>query len=358
MLAILGQAARSVSVLLVLVVAVSACAPAAAPSPTPAAVPKEAPKPAAVAPTTAPKPAATPTPKPLTKVMIGTSGGKIMDYLPMFLAERKGFLAEEGLQVEIIAHTGSTEGRDVFLAGNTDLVILGLDSFVFVKEKGVDIRYALSFTEGMPWALAVAKGSGIKSVKDLKGKSIAISRPGSLTHGVARLAVEDAGLNPDNDVTYIGTGVGAPQVAALTAKKVDAAVLIDPFLSQVLLEGQVEVIYDYAEKMKGYGTAHLAVKKAFLDKNKEVVDALRRAYGKALAFVRTNKQGTYDIARQEFADTPEPVMKLAFDRMYPVYKPTVDYSREEYEVEGKLVVKFGFIKEVPFTYEEMAYLGK
>lgn len=298
--------------------------------------------------------ACAPAAKSVSQVRFGQIGAANLDYLPIAIAQEKGFFRDEGIELDAIVSEGGAKAKDVFVAGETDIAVFGLDLASGLLLQGVDLRVVGIMTDGMAWALGATKDSGIKSVKDLKGKSVAISSPGSMTHGTAVYALKQNGLDPEKDVAMVAVGIGPPVLAALKAKKVDSAVLTEPHLSQAIEENLVNEIYDFSKELKGLGTTHLAVKKAYIDRNPEIIKGWLRAIDKGLTYIRSNKEEAFTIAQKQFPATPESVLRRAFERNLQVYPGKADFTKNTFEYERDVSLKIGFVKEFA-KYEQMEY---
>jgi NitT/TauT family transport system substrate-binding protein len=118
------------------------------------------------------------------------------------VAQNKGFFTEEGLEVEHIRISGAVA---MAALANGDLDYWGAIGFaVRSAMQGVPVRVVSGFLPRHPSVL-VAR-SEIKSVQDLKGKTLATSNFGGAPEVIARLVLRHFGLDPDRDVKFIALG--------------------------------------------------------------------------------------------------------------------------------------------------------
>ena len=87
--------------------------------------------------------------------------------------------------------------------------------------------------------------SEIKTVADLKGRSVGISGAGASSDMLMRWALRKASLDPDKDVTLIALGSVANLYSGIENAKVDAGVLVRPFLSKAIDTGMARVVGDW-----------------------------------------------------------------------------------------------------------------
>ena len=173
---------RTVSVALVLVLAfsfvLSACAPAPAPAPAPAA-PAEQPE-ATTAPAAQEEPAAAP-PAEMQKVVWVSPRGtlEVMDDFNMWVADKMGYFKDLGVEVEM--QPGPLEALAVtklIAEGQADVGYPSPGVLLASIDAGMPLIQPWEMMLGQTFNFAVAKGSPIKSVKDLAGKSISLGSEG------------------------------------------------------------------------------------------------------------------------------------------------------------------------------------
>jgi len=227
-----------------------------------------------------------------TQVTLGVGGKALLYYLPLTIAEKRGFFKEQGLDVTIDDFSGGSQALQALIGGSVDVVTGGYEHTLNMQAKGQDIRAVVELGQNAT-VLAVRKGraSEIRSLADLKGKKIGVTAPGSSTYFFAVYLLSKAGLKP-SDVSFIGVGGGAGAVAALQKGEIDAISNVDPVISRLEAEGQVSLLAD-SRTEKGtddiFGgpvpAAVLYARKDFIDANPETVQRLVNAFVGALHWI-------------------------------------------------------------------------
>ncbi len=163
------------------------------------------------------------------KVTIAVGGAACLCYLPTVLAKQIGEYDKAGLNVEIVDFKGGSQALTAVLGGSADVVSGYFDHCVNLAAKNQNLQAFVVYDRYPGLALVVApKNSGaIKSIKDLAGKRIGVSAPGSSTDFFLKFLLNKHGVDP-NSVGVIGIGLGATAVAAMEQGSVDAAVMLDP----------------------------------------------------------------------------------------------------------------------------------
>jgi len=148
-------------------------------------------------------------------------------FLPVRVAQTLGYYEEAGLAVETAEVAGGTKAIQALLGGSVDVAAASMSDAVQLALEGRDVRGFLLLYTRPTAALAVAPSlSGtIRTIHDLKGRTVGVSAPGSASHQILNFLLVSSGLSPDA-VSAVSVGMSASSVAALEHGTVDAAVLI------------------------------------------------------------------------------------------------------------------------------------
>lgn len=171
------------------------------------------------------------------KVTIAVGGGSCLCYLPTMLAQALGEYEKAGLDVDLVDLKGGSQALAAVIGGSADVVSGYYDHCVNLAAKNKALQAFVVYDRYPGFALVVSpKQSGnIHSVKDLAGKKVGVSAPGSSTDFFLKYQLSKAGLSPDA-ASVIGVGLGPTAVAAMEQGTIDAAVMLDPSIT--LLQGK------------------------------------------------------------------------------------------------------------------------
>src|SRR5712671_4049541 len=164
-----------------------------------------------------------------SKITIAVGGGACLCYLPTVLAKQLGEFDKAGLAVELVDLKGGSDALKAVLGGSADVVSGYFDHCVNLAAKKQELKSFVVYDRYPGLVLVVSPGhtSEINSVKDLAGKKVGVSAPGSSTDFFLKYHLAKAGVDP-NTVAVIGVGLGASAVAAMEQGQIDAAVMLDP----------------------------------------------------------------------------------------------------------------------------------
>ena len=171
-----------------------------------------------------------------TKITVAVGGGSCLCYLPTVLAEQLGEFDKAGLAVELVDLKGGSDALKAVLGGSADVVSGYFDHCVNLAAKKQELQAFVVYDRypGLVLVVSPSHNGEIKSIKDLAGKKVGVSAPGSSTDFFLKYLLKKNGVDPAS-TSVIGVGLGATAVAAMEQGQIDAAVMLDP--SVTVLQG-------------------------------------------------------------------------------------------------------------------------
>src|SRR5579884_2298120 len=150
------------------------------------------------------------------KVTIAVGGGACLCYLPTMLAKALGEYEKAGLDVETVDLKGGSQALAAVMGGSADVVSGYYDHCVNLAAKGQELKAFVVYDRypGLVLGVSPRHTAEINSVKDLAGKKVGVSAPGSSTDFFLKYLLAKNGVAPDS-VAVIGIGVDATAVAAM-----------------------------------------------------------------------------------------------------------------------------------------------
>ncbi|UGV25818.1 transporter substrate-binding domain-containing protein [Rhodopseudomonas boonkerdii] len=164
-----------------------------------------------------------------SKVTIAVGGGACLCYLPTVLAKQLGEYEKAGLDVELVDLKGGSDALKAVLGGSADVVSGYFDHCVNLAAKKQELQSFVVYDRypGLVLVVSPKQTGKINSIKDLAGKKVGVSAPGSSTDFFLKYQLRKNGLDPAG-TAVIGIGLGATAVAAMQQGQIDAAVMLDP----------------------------------------------------------------------------------------------------------------------------------
>ncbi len=228
------------------------------------------------------------------KMTIAVGGKNLLYYLPLTIAEQKGFFKAEGLDVTIVDFAGGARALQAVVGGSADVVSGAFEHTVNMQSKGQRMRAFVLQGRAPQIVLGVNPKTmpNYKSAADLKGKKVGVTAPGSSTNVMVNFFLAKAGLKP-TDVSIIGVGAAQGAVAAMRSGQIDAISNLDPVITLLQRSGDLKIISDtrvVAEADKVFGgpmpAACLYAPQAFLDKHPQTTQALTHAIVRANRWIQ------------------------------------------------------------------------
>jgi NitT/TauT family transport system substrate-binding protein len=169
-----------------------------------------------------------------SKVTIAVGGSACLCYLPTVLAKQLGEYEKAGVNVDMVDFKGGSQALTAVLGGSADVVSGYFDHCVNLAAKNQFLQAFVVYDRypGLVLVVSPKQTGAINSVKDLAGKKVGVSAPGSSTHYFLNYLLKKNGVDAGS-VGVIGVGLGATAVAAMEQGSVEAAVMLDPSVTQL-----------------------------------------------------------------------------------------------------------------------------
>jgi NitT/TauT family transport system substrate-binding protein len=197
------------------------------------------------------------------------------------LAVKKGFYKDVGLNVKIEPGNGSQITAQLIASGKAEIGFADAAPVMKLVSEGAKIKVLATILQGNPNQISALKGKGIASVKDLKGKSVAIPNGGSQA-AMFPLVVAANNLTA-NDIKQVNMPKES-MVAALLQGQVDAILgSIDFFAIQLKNLGAETVDFPFIDNGAPTVSTSIIASESYLEKNPE----------QAKAFVAASLKGWY-----------------------------------------------------------------
>ena len=227
------------------------------------------------------------------RLTLAVGGKGLFYYLPLTIAERRGYFQEAGLELEIVDFPGGAKSLQALVGGSADFAAGSFEHLLRLQAKGKSLRAValLARYPAMVLALSNRTASSYRDWPDLKGKKIGVTAPGSSTHLFLNRVLSLHGMKPD-DVAVIGIGASASAVGALRRGDIDGLVHLDPVIHALEDAGDIRVLVDTRTEdgaRSVYGGAYhascLYATSAFIEAHPNTTQALVDAQVRALRWL-------------------------------------------------------------------------
>jgi NitT/TauT family transport system substrate-binding protein len=208
------------------------------------------------------------------------------NFYPLFATKEANLFEKYGFEPEMIYVQG-VQLIAVQVAGQLDFSSVSGLVFLQASVEGSDLILLASSNDSQPMKLMVH--SGITGPKDLRGKTVAVTRFGSLTDLLLRPVLKNWGLEPQKDVNLLQIGRLPDMVLAIAQKKVDGGVISFPNSLQAEKMG-VKTLLDFAESGLDIPSTTVVASRKYATSHREVVLRFLKAYIEGTRRLLTDKE--------------------------------------------------------------------
>ncbi len=230
-----------------------------------------------------------------------------LGYAPLYLAKEKGFFQKRGIDVEIVVIESPADRRAAFAADKIQGMATTVDTHVMTAaaENPIPVKQVLAMDDSNGGDGIVAKKE-IKTVKDLKGKTVAAQLGAGASYFWLNYVLSQNGLKL-SDIKAVDMKAGDAG-AAFVAGKVDAAVTWEPWLSRAK-ETPFGGVLLSSDKTPGIIVDSLAFKPAYLKAHGDDVKKIIAAWNEAVKFATDNPKEADAIMAKFTNQKPEEFTK-------------------------------------------------
>jgi len=231
-------------------------------------------------------------------------------YIGIWVARDAGLFAKEGLEDQIIFIPSATQLAQVLVAGDVDIASLGGGPVMAASLSGADLKVIGNNVNKLIFSIH-AKPE-VKSLEDLRGKRIAVSRFGSAADIAARTALRKNNMDAAKDVVLMQLGTMSNMFGALKSGAVEASVVSPPtqFLSEKL--GFKEIV-SITDMDLAYPNPSMAVPGDLIRKKPDLIDRFMRAYVRGMHRTRADRDGAVKTLAKYTAITDAAILNRTYD---------------------------------------------
>ena len=221
----------------------------------------------------------------LTTIRIAHNG--FSSEMPVYVGKDAGIYLKHGFNVEPIFILGGSTTIQALIGKSLDLLMGGATPMLSAVINGAQLKIIGGMNNRIPFTLLAQPE--IKTGAQLKGKRIGITRFGSNTDFIARLAAQEFGLNPRNDITIVQAGAPESRLLALKTRTVDAT-LFNIEQAVVARKMGYNVLVNFLEKDIDYTHIAIIARDDTIKTQPEMLRRFMRAYVESIRYFKTHKE--------------------------------------------------------------------
>jgi NitT/TauT family transport system substrate-binding protein len=240
--------------------------------------------------------------------------GHLFLYLPIYVAQDKGYFNDEGLSVHLISTGGDEKTFTAVTSGNAQFGVADPTFTAIARERGQGGKVVASIVNGVPfWGLAFRPDiHEIKRPEDLKGMRIATYSAPSTNYTVMKKILRNNGKPIDAQIVQ-GAATGSI-VAMVKANQADIAMEIEPAASIAVNQG-AHIVWSLRKQFGDFAITGLTVVDNYDTQNPATICSIVKAISRAMKFIHSDFEGTLQVAKQEFPEIDANILRTALRRM-------------------------------------------
>jgi NitT/TauT family transport system substrate-binding protein len=284
---------------------------------------------------------------------------KDLNYLPFFIAQKKGFYAKEGIQVDLINIGRADVQLQALVAGELHFANINADNIIIWNERtNGNLKVAAGSSNSAPYLLIGAKN--VKKLEDLKGQRLGVA---SLTGGATSILLaylKSKGLVHPRDFALSIIAGGTPaRLSALESNAIAGAVLGIPFADFAIDKGFTR-LGDTTEVISSYQFNNININPSWAEKNRPAVVKFIKSHIEALRWIYERPTEAAEFLTREFGLQAQYASRgIDYYIKNKVYPINGDVTLNGLKVNIEVQVQDGIIKRplpAPEKYIDLSYL--
>jgi NitT/TauT family transport system substrate-binding protein len=281
-----------------------------------------------------------------------------LNYLPYFIAQKKGFYAREGIAVDLVAIGRADVQLQALVTNDLHFALINPDGIIILNEKGNNLKVVAGSSNAAPYVLI--GGKNYKKIEELKGTRLGVA---SLKGGATSILLSylrSKGLLYPRDFNLAVIAGGTPaRLSALEGGSVAGAVLGIPF-ADIAVDRGFNRLGDTTEVISKYQFNAVTANPAWAEKNRAAVVKFLKAHIGSMRWIYDQPDQAADFLTKEFGLKPPYAQKgidyYVKNRVYPIDGAV---TLEGLKVNVEVQVQDGLVKEPappPERYVDLSFL--
>ena len=240
------------------------------------------------------------------KIFLGASS-KTLGYSPLWVASKKGFFEQQGLDVQLVLLRGVPMTVQALAAGSLHVGSGGPEPYIEASERGLDLVITGGIINGL--TQFIIAGKNYRTYEDLRGATIGAS---SLTGGIVtalREALRLKGLEYPRDYKLIViAGGSSANLAAMQSGQIAATTVAVP-LNFAAEEAGFNMIGRLIDGIPNFQVNALETKRSWAEKNRPVMVRFMKAMVQSLRWLHENREAAVEFLSREMQLKPAHALK-------------------------------------------------
>lgn len=280
-----------------------------------------------------------------TPLRVGKSQADSFSFVPLDIGIEHGFFKKYGVDVQESGFAGDAKLQQAIAADAVDVGIGSGPALAFVAKGNPELGVAAMANQPLLLVLSVQPDGPIKTVADLKGKTISVSTAGSLTDWLVRELSRQQGWGP-NGINIVDLGSNSSQIAAMRTHQVDGFVA-DVALAYKLQEaGGGRILVRFGNIVSDFHIHVIYASTKAIATRPQDIKGFLAGWFDTIAYIRQNKAVMVQKAAEIMNISPE-IASRAYDDVMPMFSDTGRFNPKALAVLSRSFVQMGVLETEP-----------
>jgi NitT/TauT family transport system substrate-binding protein len=269
----------------------------------------------------------------------------IVDVAPIYLGREKGFFSERGIDLTLQTGSGGAASVPGVVSGQYQFAFGNVTSLLVARDKALPLKVLTNGVSSIGvagkdfGAVVVKSGSPVTSAKDLAGKKVSVNNLKNIGDTTVRASVRKAGGDPSK-VQFVE--LPFPDMpAALQNDRIDAAWVVEPFLTQAISQGARPVAWNFVDAAPNLTVATYFTSEKMIADDPDLVKRFTAAMNQSLAYADAHPDEVRKILETYTKIPAEVITKMTLPKF-----PT-EVNRASVETLAGLAKQDGLVDNAP-----------
>jgi ABC-type nitrate/sulfonate/bicarbonate transport system substrate-binding protein len=249
-----------------------------------------------------------------TTLRLGKAQANQFAFIPADVGVETGIFKKHGIELDISAFAGDAKMVQALTADSLDIALGGSPSFAAIV-RGAPMK-AVAVFSGAPniIMLTVLKDSPLKSVNDLKGKTVSVSGAGSLTFWLTQQLSRRLGWG-DDGIKITPLGASEAQIAALMTHQIDGTTTDSVTVEKFVESGNGRILVKFGEYFPDFVTSCIYASSDLIGKNPTALRNFLAGWFETIAYMRDHRQPIIELTMKQIGMSPTVAAAIYDDTM-------------------------------------------
>jgi ABC-type nitrate/sulfonate/bicarbonate transport system substrate-binding protein len=285
------------------------------------------------------------TPSQADPLRVGKPQGEVFSFVPLDVGIQEGIFAKHGIEVQSLDLGGAAKLQQALAAKAIDIGLGSGPALIFTAKGAPQLGIASMAGPPLVMTLIVAKDGPIKTVADLKGKTVSISATGGVPEWLVRQLSQHQGWGPDG-INMIGLGADSAQIAALRTGQVVGLPNDIGVATRLEHDGVARILVHFGDIVQTFIMHVIFASTDAIENRPEDLKKFLAGWFDTIRYMRTHKADVVRIGAGVTHVTPE-VEGSVYDVVMPMFSDDGHFDPKATAVLAKSFVDLKLLPSEP-----------